>query len=78
VPANDDVSAEHRLLGEALNAPGFFAPPIEAAATADTMTGFDPLTAPLTAAFPDAPQDAKACGALASISLASCWRRPLA
>lgn len=44
------------LLGEALDASGFFALPIEAAATADTMTGVNPIKDPLMAAFPDAPQ----------------------
>ncbi|MEI5687241.1 hypothetical protein [Sphingomonas kyungheensis] len=44
------------VLGEALDASGFFALPIEAAATADTMTGFNPVKDPLMAAFPNAPQ----------------------
>ena len=44
------------LLGEALDASGFFALPIEAAATVDTMTGLNPIKDPLMAAFPDAPQ----------------------
>lgn len=44
------------LIGEALDASGFFALPIEAAATVDTMTGVNPLKDPLMAAFPDAPQ----------------------
>lgn len=44
------------VLGEALDASGFFALPIEAAATVDTMTGVNPVKDPLMAAFPDAPQ----------------------
>lgn len=44
------------LLGEALDASGFFALPIEAAATVETMTGVNPVKDPLMAAFPDAPQ----------------------
>lgn len=44
------------LLGEALDASGFFALPIEAAATVDTMTSINPIKDPLMAAFPDAPQ----------------------
>lgn len=44
------------VLGEALDASGFFALPIEAAATVDTMTGINPVKDPLMAAFPDAPQ----------------------
>lgn len=44
------------LLGEALDASGFFALPIEAAATVDTMTSVNPIKDPLMAAFPDAPQ----------------------
>jgi hypothetical protein len=45
------------LIGEALDASGFFALPIEAAATVDTMTGINPIKDPLMAAFPDAPQN---------------------
>lgn len=44
------------MLGEALDGSGFFALPIEVAATTDTMTGINPLKDPLMAAFPDAPQ----------------------
>ena len=44
------------LIGEALDASGFFALPIEAAATIDTMTGRNPMKDPLVAAFPDVPQ----------------------
>lgn len=47
------------VLGEALDASGFFALPIEAAATVDTMTGINPVKDPLMAAFPDAPQGGK-------------------
>ena len=48
------------VLGEALDASGFFALPIEAAATVDTMTGINPVKDPFMAAFPDAPQGGKA------------------
>jgi len=44
------------LIGEALDGSGFFALPIEVAATVDTMTGVNPLKDPLMAAFAGAPQ----------------------
>ncbi|WP_394658725.1 hypothetical protein [uncultured Novosphingobium sp.] len=59
------------LLGEALDASGFFALPIEAAATVDTMTSFNPIKDPLMAAFPDAPRSGQGG---APHRRRSCWQ----
>lgn len=60
------------LLGEALDASGFFALPIEAAATTDTMMGFNPVKDPSWRCSPMRHRAARACAASASILSASC------